>query len=585
MTTEGKDNNNSIVILSDDEDDVAPNENGKRPHSNNHENLNNPHIRNHPMYDDEDEDDEEDYDEEDEGMNTEDEEYALYEQEENRRNAVYLNRSLPEDHEPVIVSERDQVNTLQEINDIIQELKDKVLSSNVSVKDVETSYSCGSPLNEEAPSIAMNLSGVSGPLAFPMDERDAVRILEAHAASMILDEKEKPIGLNLDVAQVEINKTFEEYLTQGLLSDVLEYLGVDAVVAKNTTLVANQFHVVTNGGTLKLPDSLNEAAYGTVVLVLPTDFCGGEVSVSYNDDQVNYQPEETAFECCYYMAWYNNVKTRFEPVSEGHQMAISFSLIHSDTVNKATSDYLQMRRLQIADGELSEAEVETSKPFIDRVVTYFKNNSTERPFPIFFMLDYKYGAPSLCVEDLKRPDKMLAKVLKKAADEADFLMYLGTVEREVEGKVYEEGRPHDAANKTEGDDCPMDEEGIYLTQKAIYDEYVLRKIFNEEGKNILNIPVGLDSSDHPAIIQGPRWYSRCKPANVDYSGTVEVEDVTVKYYYAENQALVFLPKSKLPSLLKMSKVSNQEHATKTIVTTTTTTTTATTAIAITDNDK
>ncbi|KAL7313733.1 hypothetical protein PS15m_007438 [Mucor circinelloides] len=584
MTTEGKDNDNSIVILSDDdEDDVAPNENGKRPHSNSHENHNNPHIRNHPMYDDE--DDEEDYDEEDEGMNTEDEEYALFEQEESRRNAVYLNRSLPEDHEPVIVSERDQVNSLQEINDIIQELKDKVLSSNVSVKDVETSYSCGSPLNEEAPSIAMNLSGVSGPLAFPMDERDAVRILEAHAASMVLDEKEKPICLNLDVAQVEINKTFEEYLTQGLLSDVLEYLGVDAVVAKNTTLVANQFHVVTNGGTLKLPDSLNEAAYGTVVLILPTDFCGGEVSVSYNDDQVNYQPEEAAFECCYYMAWYNNVKTRFEPVSEGHQMAISFSLIHSDTVNKATSDYLQIRRLQIADGELSEAEMETSKPFIDRAVTYFKNNSTERPFPIFFMLDYKYGAPSLCVEDLKRPDKMLAKVLKKAADEADFLMYLGTVEREVEGKVYEEGRPHDTTNKTEGDDCPMDEEGIYLTQKAVYDEYVLRKIFNEEGKNILNIPVGLDSSDHPAIIQGPRWYSRCKPANVDYSGTVEVEDVTVKYYYAENQALVFLPKSRLPSLLKMSKVPNQKDTTKTIVTATTTTTTATTAIAITDNDK
>lgn len=285
----------------------------------------------------------------------------------------------------------------------------------------------------------------------------------------------------------------------------------------------------------------NEAAYGTVVLILPTDFCGGEVSVSYNDDQVNYQPEEAAFECCYYMAWYNNVKTRFEPVSEGHQMAISFSLIHSDTVNKATSDYLQIRRLQIADGELSEAEMETSKPFIDRAVTYFKNNSTERPFPIFFMLDYKYGAPSLCVEDLKRPDKMLAKVLKKAADEADFLMYLGTVEREVEGKVYEEGRPHDTTNKTEGDDCPMDEEGIYLTQKAVYDEYVLRKIFNEEGKNILNIPVGLDSSDHPAIIQGPRWYSRCKPANVDYSGTVEVEDVTVKYYYAENQVNGYIP--------------------------------------------
>lgn len=270
-------------------------------------------------------------------------------------------------------------------------------------------------------------------------------------------------------------------------------------------------------------------------MVLPTDFCGGNVSVSYSDDQIDYQPEEAAFECCYYMAWYNNVKTQFKPVSEGHQLAISFSLIHNDTVHKATSDYLQERRLQIANGDLSPAEMEQSKPYIDRAVTWFKSNSTEKPFPIFFMLDYKYGSPSLCVDGLKRPDKMLAKVLKQAAEEADFLMYLGTVEREVEGRVYEEGRTHDTTNKKEGDDCPMDEEGIYLTQKAIYDEYVLKKLFDESGNNILETSVGLDSSDHPTMIQGPRWYSRCKPVNVEYSGTVEVEDVTVKYFYAESQ--------------------------------------------------
>ncbi|KAL9547988.1 hypothetical protein MBANPS3_005904 [Mucor bainieri] len=599
MTTDGKDNSKSIVILSDDDDDdnedaVALNENGKRLHPNRHDNNNSGgggEGRSYPrMYRDDqenyDEDDDEgmeeeeeyyDEEEEEEGMDTEDEEYALYEQQELRRNAVYLNRSLPEDHEPVIVSEREQVNTLQEINAIFQELKDKVLSANVSVKEVETSYSCGGPLSEEAPSIAMNMSGVAGPIAFPMDEKDAARILQAHAASVVSNDKGEPLRLNLDVAQLEINKTFEEYLTQSLLVDVVEYLGVDAVVGKNTALVANQFHIAANGGTLALSDSLNEAAYGTVVLVLPTDFCGGEVSTAYNDDQVSYQPEEAAFECCYYMAWYNNVKTEFEPVSEGHQLAISFSLIHKDTVEKATSDYLQKRRLQIASGELSPAEMEQSKPYIDRAVTWFTSNSADRPFPIFFMLDYKYGSPSLCMRDLKRPDKMLAKVLKQAADEADFLMYIGTVEREVEGKVYEDGRPHDATNKKEGDDCPMDEEGIYLTQKAIFDEYVLKKLMDESGKNILETSVGLDSNDHPAIIQGPRWYSRCKPVNVEYSGTVQVEDVT---------ALVFLPKSKLPSLLKMSSKHQQqqpplettaeEDDTNKDVTTTTTTTTATT---------
>ncbi|GAN03442.1 hypothetical protein MAM1_0040c02895 [Mucor ambiguus] len=595
MTTEGKDNNSSIVILSDDEEDtVALNEHGKRPHPSRHDSPKDPHTRSHPhMYDDDDQEDydneEEYYDEEDEGMDTEDEEYALYEQQQGKRNAIYFNRSLPEDHEPVIMSERDQVNPLQEINDIFQELKDKVLSANVFVKEVETSYSCGGPLNEEAPSIAMNMSGVSGPIAFPMDEKDATRILQAHAASVVSNDKGDPIRLNLDVAQLEISKTFEEYLTQSLLLDVVEYLAVDAAVGKNTTLVASQFHIVANGGTLTLSDSLSEAAYGTVVLVLPTDFCGGEVSISYNEDQVSYQPEEAALECCYYMAWYNNVKTQFKPVSGGHQLAISFSLIHNDTVKKATSDYLQKRRLQITNGELSAAEIEQSKPYIDRAVTWFTNNSAERPFPIFFMLDFKYATPSICMDDLKRPDKMLATVLKQAADKADFLMYLGTVEREVEGKVYEEGRPHGVANKKEGVDCPMDEEGIYLTQKAIYDEYVLIKLFDEAGKNILETSVVLDSSDHPAIIQGPRWYSRCKPADVEHSGNEEVEDVTVKYFYAECQALVFLPKSKLPSLLKMSSKEPTETydsgKTVTTITATTITTIATTAVAIPESDK
>lgn len=258
MTTEGQDNNNSIVILSDDdEDDVALNENGKRPHSSNnqqnassssgHGNNNN----NNNVDDDEDED-EEYYSEEE--MDTEDEEYAMYEEEENNRNAVYLNRSLPEDHEPVILSEREQVNTLQEINDIFQELKEKVLGTSASAKDVETNYSCGGPLNEEAPSVALNIIGVSGPIAFPMDEKDATRILDAHPT--IDDEQGNCIGLDMDVAHINMSKTFEEYLNDVLLYDVVEYLGVEKSVAENTKLVANKFHIRTNGGILELPDSL-----------------------------------------------------------------------------------------------------------------------------------------------------------------------------------------------------------------------------------------------------------------------------------------------------------------------------------------
>lgn len=256
MITEGQDNNNSIVILSDDdEDDVALNENGKRPHFSNYQQNasgSGGHGNNNNSNSVDDDDDEEYYS--DEEMDTEDEEYAMYEEEENNRNAVYLNRSLPEDHEPVILSEREQVNTLQEINDVFQELKDKVLKTSASEKDVETNYSCGGPLNEEAPSVALNIIGVSGPIAFPMDEKDATRILDAHPT--IDNEKGDCIGLNMDVAHITMSKTFEEYLNDVLLHDVVEYLGVERSVAENTKLVANKFHIRTNGGTLELPDSL-----------------------------------------------------------------------------------------------------------------------------------------------------------------------------------------------------------------------------------------------------------------------------------------------------------------------------------------
>ncbi|CEP08326.1 hypothetical protein [Parasitella parasitica] len=546
MTSEeGQDQNNSIVILSDDEDDVAINQNGKRPFNGKRPSYNDSqaYVRAKQADAFGDSEDEEDY-YDDEEMDTEDEEYAMFkqEEEENERNAIYLSRSLPEDHEAVILSERDEVNSLQEIHNVIQELKENVLKTDVLDKDVETGFTCGGPLNVEAPSIALNVIGVPGPIAFPMIEKDATRILSTHPN--ITDDKGESIGLNLDMAHIEISKTFEEYLNEILRLDIVAFLGVESSVAQDTRMVAKQFHIRTNGGTLQLPDSF-----------------GGNILTHYQEDSIKYQPEETAFEGCYYMAWYNNVAVKFQPVTEGHQLAISFSLVRNDTKeDKITIEYLQQRRQEIANGELSQSEVEESKPYIERAVEFFKN-SNERPFPIFYMLDYKYTSPLLQVNRLKRPDKLLAEVLKKAAEAADFYMLLGSVEREVEGRVHKDGQPQQhAKNSEEGDECPMDEEGIYLTQKAIYDEYVVRKLYDEQGNNILNISLGLDSGDHPSVIQGAKWYSRCKPTDVDYSGITSVdEEATVKYYYSECQALVFMPKSKLPTLLKMSKAPSKRE--------------------------
>jgi hypothetical protein len=276
-------------------------------------------------------------------------------------------------------------------------------------------------------------------------------------------------------------------------------------------------------------------AYGTAILVLPSNFKGGDTFAEYHGEEILFHNDRTSAEGAYYMAWYNDVDIKSEPVMTGYRIAIVFSLIHdieTAAENASIIKYLQEKRVLMSKGLLSAKEEQKSKIYLERATEYLESQKAKMKYPIVYMLDYNYTSPSLTVNQLKCSDKIIARFLETVAEKAGYLCFLGSVEREVEGKVNESNNLVTTESTNKNDDCPIDEEGIYLTQCSLYDDYILTRLIDSSGKNILEKPVGLDSKNQPVIIQGVSWYARCKPDSEDFSGTVNVKEVTVKYWYS-----------------------------------------------------
>lgn len=268
-----------------------------------------------------------------------------------------------------------------------------------------------------------------------------------------------------------------------------------------------------------------------MLLILPSDFSGGDIVTEYEGQEILFQPESDALSEAYYMAWYSDVETKFLPITSGHQVSIAFSLIYDGPDKSITASSLQEARIMSENGDLTSDREMQAKPLLDKITDFFRSEPIKSSqYPYFYMLNYSYTPPCMKLDQLKKSDKVVVKVLSKVAKEAEIAVYLGGIEREVEGK--------NEVHKEDGE-CPMDEEGILLTVSANYDEYILTSLMDEKGNSILKKPVAMDSKEHQPVIQGVAWYAKCKPDSEEYNST----GGDVKYWYANNTALVFVPKT------------------------------------------
>lgn len=233
--TQQEEDENTIVILSDDdeEEEQALKDSTKRKR------------RRLEGEEDQDEDESEEYDSREDYDSME--EYETYEAFIKKTECrIFKSQTLPDDHEPVILSERDQENVWKDLDTILTDLKQICIPDSITLDDVETSFACGIPVKDNAPDIAINVEGILGPITFPLCPKDAQRILHTQQP------KESTCCFHLDTSKVLLNLTFQEYLFETLLPEICSYLGVSKEAAENTLLQANQFYICQKGKTLNI---------------------------------------------------------------------------------------------------------------------------------------------------------------------------------------------------------------------------------------------------------------------------------------------------------------------------------------------
>ncbi|KAI7905481.1 uncharacterized protein BX663DRAFT_499866 [Cokeromyces recurvatus] len=519
--TESETNDTETIVILSDEEDVVINENGKRlyPEGKLEENIEDDHYYSSGVDSkgDLDDDDDDDDDEEEEYNSDEDYEEEL---------SIHKVRTLPDDHEPVILDERTADNPLKELNDIFTEFKSECIQPDSFLEDFDNSFACGGSLNNEAPNIAINIEGILGPIVFPLEEKEAERILSTFPTEKDLNEK--ITGLEIETSKIMVNLSFQEYLNDTVLSNILNNFGVPSYVAKNSRLQAYRLYIRTNGGTLKSLESLPTGAYGTVFVILPSEFNGGSISATWIDDEIKFRPESSAFECPYYVAWFNDVDIKFHPITYGYQLVIAFALIYDGDEGKSiTVENLKYGQLTTGNISLSHIDQGKVNSYINRAVTYFENHKDAR-YPIFYMLDYRYMMDYIEIDNLKKSDRLLTEVFTLATEKAGYQMYFGLIQRDVEASVTNLVDMSSSFNGKEANECSIDEEGIYLTTNTIYDRYTLLYLIDNQGNNLLEDPIEFNQREHPVIIQGPSWYSRCKPERQDY----RKDNSTVTYVYS-----------------------------------------------------
>ncbi|KAI2156532.1 hypothetical protein LOZ03_003062 [Ophidiomyces ophidiicola] len=157
--------------------------------------------------------------------------------------------------------------------------------------------------------------------------------------------------------------------------------------------------------------------FGTLVVCLPSKHDGGEVVVTRQGESRIFESAATSGSSTSFAAWYSDVIHEIKPVKSGYRMVITYNLIH-DGPGDTPSFVLVDPDLETAmKGWISEAE----------------SGRGLAPEFLLYMLSHEYPTSGLKFESMKGKDDSHVAQLRSVCKVLDTTLYLGTVERQVDG--------------------------------------------------------------------------------------------------------------------------------------------------------
>jgi len=192
--------------------------------------------------------------------------------------------------------------------------------------------------------------------------------------------------------------------------------------------------------------------FGTLVIQLPSDYEGGQLSVFHQGKKTEYNFGGTDA-CCkfYFAAFYADCQHEIKPITNGYRLCLIYNLLYGDIEECPTPADNQKQVSAIVSAMTAWNEDATSKS-CPKMMTY--------------MLEHKYCEASLSFDLLKNGDRAVAEVLVQAKAKGNFDLHIGNV------------------HLTENWSADHDFCGNYTTEELCDEELTLQHVKSSDGEEM-----------------------------------------------------------------------------------------------------
>ncbi|KZS92666.1 hypothetical protein SISNIDRAFT_412158, partial [Sistotremastrum niveocremeum HHB9708] len=289
---------------------------------------------------------------------------------------------------------------------------------------------------KDAPNPGLFINGLGG-VGLPLSERDASDLI-AQASQAPFGQGERTIidkevrdTWEIDGANVNFeNPLWHQWLQYKVLSEVQEALaltcGASLELYKLLIYEAGS-HFLAHQDTEKA-----EGMFGTLVILLPSKFSGGELQLSHAGRNKIVDVSASSMFSTTVMSWYTDVFHEIKPVQSGYRLALSYKLV---------SKVDEHRPIPTASREIDS---------IARTLHSWKSDfRPETPVMFSHLLQHQYSLASLRQGTLKGPDAQLLDILRSLAPKHKLRVYLANIELHLTGQGEDSGPPRRNMNIAE----------------------------------------------------------------------------------------------------------------------------------------
>ncbi len=305
-----------------------------------------------------------------------------------------------------------------------------------------------------------------------------------------------------------------------------------------------------------------ENMVATLVILLPSRYRGGTLSIENQSDFKHYPSTSTPENKLTFIAFYADCPHQVKKVTEGYRVAMTYNLILENSGDDTAESVIEKQSQRSLDKAIAHyfSQTEPSDSYYSRQCN-----------KLVYLLDHQYSPKGIKWGNLKSKDKIRVQALCETAKQNDLEIFLTladiqeTWDCQVEYDYHSQYGGWGYDDEDEDDLDSMDEDSIEL-HDLIADETIIRHWTDITGKQI-KYP---ELSVRGQYVGWTKASNDCKPFESEYEGYMGNWGNTMEYWYHRaaivlwlkedhyNVLLEFNPTKVIEELLRMAQDKNRK---------------------------